>query len=158
MRIKMLIVSLMLIMCQMANSRAALLPSHQQLATLTAQQLTERKLRITTTLNPNLAPEASFNIAIFTSPNDVMSDCDAYPPYNACYFTGVSNSEPFTFLLLGDFAEGWPNTSGHTLLVVFNIAPPGTLSPIARISNIIFPRNASATIEQYPVAGLAPTS
>lgn len=158
MRIKILIVSLMLIMCQMANSRSALLPSHQQLATLTVEQLTDRILRITTNLNPNLAPESSFNIAIFTSPTDIMENCDPYPPYNACYFTGVNNSEPFTFLLVGDFSAGWTNTSGHTLLVIFNIAPPGTLSPIARISNIIFPRNASATIEQYPVAGLAPTS
>ncbi len=162
---KLVITSIMLIICQIAMSQSQPAPTlyRGQLVFPEITQITDRDLLVTMTLNQLLAPTGVFNIAVFAPGIDVMTHCDAYPAYNGCYFPGITTAAPFSFHLVGNFENGWQNTSGHAFLVTFNIPPPSVASTsgtflfpaLTNFDGIKFPRNSTATMEFYPFIRLA---
>lgn len=113
-------------------------------------QLTDHLVRVTLTLNPRLNPTKSYNIGVFVL-GDLITNCETYAHFNACYFQNITTSSTMSFLLIGDFTNGLLDDK-HAILVVFSLPAPDEVrhSDTVHFEGIHYPKTNAATIEYYP--------
>ena len=131
-------------------------PGREPLTKVEILQLSTSVLRATVTLNPLLPPDHDYNIGVFAAGKIIMSNCNNYSQFNGCYFPNVTTSSTTTFLLLGDFTDGW-RFDKYAIIVALSapspeaLAKPG-LGPLYTkdFAGIQAPLNMVATVEYFP--------
>lgn len=153
---KLAIWGFILLIGQVGMSLAATPGRREPLASVQVTQLSTSVLRVRVTLNPLLPAIHEYNMGIFTGGRAVMSNCENYAQFNGCYFPGVTTSSTTTFLLLGNFTEGWHDNK-FAIVVVFSAPSPASLSrpglgPIFTkdFAGIKAPVQSIATTEYFP--------
>ncbi|MGV3740581.1 MAG: hypothetical protein ACO1N3_04755 [Gammaproteobacteria bacterium] len=120
------------------------------LVTPTVEQLSDTLARVTITLNPLLNPTKSYNIGVF-SLGDLITNCESYAKFNACYFSDITTSSTIQFLLVGNFENGLEGDQ-HAILVIFSLPAPEQVgrSTTTTFAGITYPKANTATIEYFP--------